>query len=241
MELPGGIARVNPFLFYHCKNLKDVKISNGTVDICNASFAGCDSLVSLTIPSSLKSVWANVFLDDATLSDIYYEGTQQQWEGIAKNADFKNIAARATVHFECRDKFANTLAEQKTNEKICISLKIGNSELTVNGQSFKMDTSPVITDNTTMLPIRMVAEALGATVEWNDSTQTVIIHDNNTYISIPVLSSVATVNNTKIVDVGVSTFIQNGRTYVPVRFVSEALGADVDWNGETETVTITKQ
>ena len=241
VELPGGMARVQPFLFYHCKKLKDVKISSGTIDICNASFTGCSSIVSLTIPSSLRSVWANVFLDDATLSDIYYEGTQQQWDGIAKNADFKKIADRATIHFECRDKFAETQAEQKTNEKTCISLRIGDSELTVNGQSVTMDVSPVIADNTTMLPIRMVAEALGATVEWGSAAQTVIIHDNNTNISIPLLSSVATVNNTKSVDIGVKTFIRNGRTYVPVRFVSEALGADVDWNGETKTVTITKR
>ena len=90
-----------------------------------------------------------------------------------------------------------------------------------------------------MLPIRFVAEALGATVEWDATNYTVIIRGNNVNLKIPVGSTTATVNETsKALDA--PAYIENGRTYTPLRFIAEALNATVDWNSTSQTVTITK-
>ena len=78
---------------------------------------------------------------------------------------------------------------------------------------------------------------MDATVSWDGSTQTVTIIKGITTIEIKIGSNVAYINSEeKTLDS--PAFIENDRTYVPVRFISEAFGAKVEWDAETQTVTI---
>ena len=90
-----------------------------------------------------------------------------------------------------------------------------------------------------MLPIRFVAELLGATVDWDSKSNTVIIKGNGIDIKIPVGAKKATVNG-KSKELDAPAYVENGRTFTPLRFISEALGAIVEWNGNTQAVKITK-
>ena len=90
-----------------------------------------------------------------------------------------------------------------------------------------------------MLPIRFIAEALGAKVKWNESQRSVIIEKDDIKIVIYIDSDKAIVNN-KTVTLDSPAFIENDRTYLPLRFVSENLGADVEWIEKTQEVIITK-
>ncbi len=122
-----------------------------------------------------------------------------------------------------------------------ISLTIGNTTATLNGENVECDAAPIIRNGRTMLPIRFIAEALGADVSWTEQTKTVSVKKFNFSISLFVggFSAEVTKNGrVEQVELDSPSFIENGRTYLPVRFVSENLGAKVDWNGDTQTVTI---
>ncbi|MBQ9134406.1 MAG: exo-alpha-sialidase [Clostridia bacterium] len=120
-----------------------------------------------------------------------------------------------------------------------LKMTVGKTEYTVNGEKKTMDVAPIIRNSRTMLPVRYVAEALGATVVWDGDTSTATITTAGTSLKITVGASEAVVNG-QAVQLDSPAFIENSRTYMPVRFVAETLGATVAWDGTTSTATITK-
>jgi len=107
----------------------------------------------------------------------------------------------------------------------------------VDGKYMEFDVPPTIEEGRVLLPLRMVFEALGASVEWIDSTKTVKGQLGSTTLSLQIGSKTAIVNG-KEVSLDVPGKIVNGRTLVPVRFVSESFGADVGWDPDTKTVYV---
>lgn len=89
-----------------------------------------------------------------------------------------------------------------------------------------------------MVPLRAIFEAFNASIKWNQKTQTVTATKDDTTIMLKIGSKTATINN-KAVTLDVPGQNLKGRTMVPTRFVSEALGHDVGWNPSTKVVTIT--
>ncbi len=121
-----------------------------------------------------------------------------------------------------------------------ITLTIGSQAANVFGKTRINDAAPIITEEgRTMLPIRFIAEALGATVEWNEETQTVTIMKDGVRVEILISADYAYINGKKV-NLDAPAFIQNGRTYLPLRFVAEALGADVNWDAATRQIVILK-
>ena len=90
----------------------------------------------------------------------------------------------------------------------------------------------------TMLPARFVAESLGATVTWDEASRKVIIAKNSLLIEITIDSDTALVNG-RITPLDSPAFIENDRTYMPLRFIVENLGATVIWDKSEQKVTIT--
>lgn len=127
----------------------------------------------------------------------------------------------------------------KDDGKNKIVLTIGKKDALVFGETRENDVAPKIVNNRTMLPIRFIAEALGAKVEWVGETQTVKVTADGINISLVIGNEFATVNGEKI-ELDSPSFVENDRTYLPIRFVSEKLGAKVEWEEKTQTVTITK-
>ena len=104
------------------------------------------------------------------------------------------------------------------------------------------DVAPKIVNDRTMLPARFIAENLGATVEWDGEKQLVTITGKNekqedVTILITIGSDYAKVNG-EDVKLDSPAFVENDRTYTPIRFISENLGATVEWNETEQTVTI---
>lgn len=110
----------------------------------------------------------------------------------------------------------------------------------LNGQQLSFDVPPTIESGRTLVPLRTIFEAMGATVNWNAASSTVTATKGSSTITLPVGSRAATVNG-KNVSLDVPAKIVNSRTLVPLRFVSESLGAQVDWNNTERLVTITAQ
>lgn len=107
----------------------------------------------------------------------------------------------------------------------------------LNGKTIKSDVEPRIINGRTVVPLRAIFEALGAQVEWNDKIKTVIARKNSDVIAIKVGSTTAFLNS-KAIELDVPATISDGRTLVPIRFVSESFGYDVKWNDASRTVSI---
>ncbi|MCL2372655.1 MAG: endo-1,4-beta-xylanase [Defluviitaleaceae bacterium] len=113
-----------------------------------------------------------------------------------------------------------------------LTLQIGSLTFTRQGAQMTSDAAPFIDPETdrTMLPLRIVAEGLGAEVDWDGATRTVTILQGATTLNMVVDVPLAG-------DMGTPVII-DGRTFVPARYVAEMLGATVEWDATTQTVTI---
>lgn len=120
-----------------------------------------------------------------------------------------------------------------------IILAIGKKEASVFGEIKTNDVAPIIRNDRTMLPTRFIAEAIGAEVEWDNITRTVTITKDNTEIIITIDSETAIVNGEPIT-LDSPAFIENDRTYTPLRFIVESLGSTAEWSADSQTVTIKK-
>ncbi len=107
----------------------------------------------------------------------------------------------------------------------------------LDGSQLAFDSPPVIKQGTTLVPLRAIFEALEATVEWDGATKTVTASKEGTTIRLTIGSTVAYKNGGPV-QLTVPGQLINGRTMVPLRFISEALGAQVSWEGATKTITI---
>lgn len=114
---------------------------------------------------------------------------------------------------------------------------LGFDSVFSNVADFKFDTPPIIKDGRTLVPIRAVTEGFGADVNYKDSTRTVTITKDGVTISFAVGSNDATVNGSAV-SLDTQADITNNRTYVPLRFVLEALKLDVQWDAKTRTIEI---
>nr|WP_062495944.1 copper amine oxidase N-terminal domain-containing protein [Paenibacillus sp. 32O-W] len=90
-----------------------------------------------------------------------------------------------------------------------------------------------------MVPMRGVFEALNAQIKWDGATQTVTATKGDTTIKLTIGNNYAYVNGQKVA-LTTEAIIVNGSTMVPLRFVAEALGAKVAWDGATKTAVITQ-
>lgn len=110
-------------------------------------------------------------------------------------------------------------------------------KLFVGGKQVVSDVPPQSVDGRTMLPLRAAFEAIGATVDWDNETQTVTAKKGKTEIKLTIGSKVMLVNGVeKALDV--AAYIEDGRTMVPVRACSEAFGLLVDWLPGANTVKV---
>ena len=128
----------------------------------------------------------------------------------------------------------------------CQSLVFADSEISVilDGEQLQFDVQPQLINDRTMVPMRAIFEALGCSVDWVEENQLIIAVKGELIISMMIDKVNMPVQNVvtgegKIVKLDSPPVIVDDRTLVPVRAVSEALGADVDWVEDTNTVIIT--
>ena len=116
------------------------------------------------------------------------------------------------------------------SESSIIRLTIGETHYTVNGVARQRDVAPFIQDGRTMVPLALIAEALGATTDWDGNTQTVTIGQDGQNISLVIGESLPNNMGTPI--------IRDGRTFVPVAYIAQELGSQTRWDGNAQAVYI---
>ncbi|WP_167577837.1 SpoIID/LytB domain-containing protein [Ammoniphilus sp. YIM 78166] len=107
----------------------------------------------------------------------------------------------------------------------------------VNNEVQTYDIAPYIEEGRTMVPLRGIFEALGSDVVWDQRTKTVTAFKGATIVQLQIGSKVAQVNSKKV-SLDAPARNKNGRTMVPLRFISEALGAIVEWDAQSRTVFV---
>lgn len=107
----------------------------------------------------------------------------------------------------------------------------------VEGQEIQFDQHPIIVNDFTLVPLRNIFEALGAEVNWDVSKKEVTAKKDSVFTTLKVGSKHASKNGLTV-SLDVEPRIVNGRTLVPLRFVSETLGSTVTWDGKTRTIDI---
>lgn len=156
---------------------------------------------------------------------------------IVGDSDYSNTVAITT-------EAETTVTPPPEEADVEMRFYINQTNYYINDIRTTMDAAPVILNDRTLLPVRYVAEPLGAVVSWNGDERKVTITTASKIIELWIDNNVARVN-------GVSTFIDPansdvkpvilppGRTMLPLRFIAENLGCDVGWNGPLQEVTVT--
>lgn len=107
----------------------------------------------------------------------------------------------------------------------------------VDGEQVLFDQPPVSQGGRLLVPLRGIFEKMGAVVEWNGATRTVRAARGATLVELQIGSRIARVDG-RAMTLDVPAMVMGGRTLVPLRFISEALGATVDYRAESRTVLI---
>jgi hypothetical protein len=174
-----------------------------------------------------------VFIDS---NEMFFDGQTYSYNANLIDGDNQFIIKAVDA---AGNEAIETLLIKKVNEKK-ITLQIGSNLATVGSETVEIESPPVIEKAFTLVPLRFIAEAFGATLDYNSALQIINISYKATSISLQVGSTIAFVDNVrKEKDLEIAPVIVNGRTFVPIRFISETFGATVDWDGATKTITIT--
>jgi len=150
-----------------------------------------------------------------------------------KNSHFRKITVVAMCAF-----LLCTLSGTPT-PVINVQAQTSNSPIPIyiQGQKKSFDSPPILRDGRVFLPIRYISEYFGAQVTWEDQTKTVTVKQGSKTISLQIGNSIAQIDG-KGVSLDVPAFINGARTYVPLRFIGEALGRYVDWDQTERAVYI---
>lgn len=114
----------------------------------------------------------------------------------------------------------------------------------VNGHFLESDQPPILFEDRVFVPVRVIAENLGAKVGYNKEDMTVSIERGNTSIKLSIGDDMAWISNEKKAGpalLNAAPFLKNNRTYLPLRAISELFGMHVDWNGAKRAVYINEE
>jgi hypothetical protein len=120
--------------------------------------------------------------------------------------------------------------------QIDIHLPINELNVTVNGTEVALEVPSRIVNDRTMVPVSFLTRQMGFPVRWDELTRQVYIGEQEEIV-LTIDSSTALMDG-ELFELDAPAMIENGRTLVPLSFISRALGADVEWNGDTRSVTV---
>ena len=130
-------------------------------------------------------------------------------------------------------------AEASENGKVEIAFKLGDNILTINGKPVEVETPYAVGVGVTLVPVRVITEAFGANVGWDNATKSIPIEYEGVKILLQIGNPIAEVNGTPEALLAPPE-ISGQSTMVPLRFISETFGAVVGYDNATGSVTVTK-
>ncbi len=180
------------------------------------------------------SGWAPVTVDlgpyqlkyPVTLRQIYVASPAPGQEERASMGQM----AFDNIYFEYEG--STTMMVKKT-----IKLAVNRKSLTVNDKTIELDQAPILEKGTTLVPVRFIIDAMGGTVDWEGTTQKVTLYREGKRIELWIGNADLNVNG-QIATSLLPPRIQNQRTMVPLRVISEQMGWEVSWDQATKSITL---
>ena len=99
ITIPSSVKSIGQAAFYDCRSLTEITIPDGVSSIEYGTFASCAALKKITIPASVKVISSGAFMFSGKLEDVYYTGTQEQWENVSIGGVDNEYLQKATVHY----------------------------------------------------------------------------------------------------------------------------------------------
>ncbi|QOR36398.1 N-acetylmuramoyl-L-alanine amidase [Clostridium sp. 'deep sea'] len=118
-----------------------------------------------------------------------------------------------------------------------IAFAVNDISLYIDGEKLGNEFKPVLVNNKSIAPIRIITEKLGSQIKWNGENRTVTIFNGSSKIVLTIDKNTVT-RDSQTFTLDVAPQIINNRTYVPLRFVSEILGYEVKWTGSARRIDI---
>ena len=154
-------------------------------------------------------------------------------------ADEEEITEPITISEENDD--ISSIAEPAETESVNITpymiLKIGEKNIFSNSTSSEIDVAPYIVDETVMVPLRAIFEALGAVISWDADTRTIFAVKGNSVVVMQVGQDVMFVNGEKL-DIEYPSIIVDSRTMIPLSAVSKAFECNVNYDAANGAITL---
>lgn len=127
-------------------------------------------------------------------------------------------------------------ADTATSGSIDVRLKVGQENITVNGSASTIE-KPYVVNGTTMIPLSIITNSFGATLQWDNQTQTIELSAGAKTVTLKIGDKNAKLNGKPLV-LAVAPELKNGKTMVPITLVSQFLGASVNENKQTGEISI---
>lgn len=157
----------------------------------------------------------------------------QDERAVTGEIAFDNVTFEyATNHAADGSNAAGAPASSRT-----VVLTIGKKTIQIDGKTVAIDQAPVLENNTTMVPVRFVAEALGARVEWLGDRRLVRVYGNGRFVQLGIGDPIASAGGV-VVRTAAPPKLSGGRTMVPLRLIAEAMGWRVDWEPTGRSVVL---
>lgn len=152
--------------------------------------------------------------------------------------EYNRLAARQEALDREIASIAKKINELKQQVKAEVRLVLGQKTAYIGGAPYELEVAPYLSGGgTTMIPFRFVGEALGANVSWESSTRSVNFYLEHNSLRLQIDSTRAVYNGREIT-LETPPRLVRGTTVVPLRVVSELLGAEVKWDQATKTITV---
>ena len=227
----------------------EVEVKDESTEASTITISGLELYLDRTLPVGGYAL-KNVMPEDEDKTNILWENsTDKKGEDDKDSYEYvpeANQASNGLFKYKavtCNDKYVEVVTsgrdqdDSTTNRKIVIT--IGATTMAVGTETITLDTPAYINaENYTELPLRAVSEAFGATVGWDDPSNTVTIMMGQRIVSMTIGSKTMYINGTPV-QMNTAPEITNERTFVPVRDLANALGiSKIDWNEASQTVTL---
>lgn len=161
---------------------------------------------------------------DNNLNEVYCHTVEKS--GYEGNIDFLAKEGIMRLYYQLPTRSYGFLMFEDSGVKVKVDDTLLN-----------FDVLPVIQNGRTLVPMRAIFEALGASVEWNGETQSITAKNKDVTIQMQIGNNTLTKNGQSS-QIDVSPQLIDGRTMVPVRAISDCFNVLVDWNGYTQTVSL---
>ena len=203
-----------------------------------------------TEPSVMEISGLKMYLDrtlpngEYKLESVYTGNGETLWQNSSDNKeDYDKNGVFEYEPVTVSDDYVNVVTSGRDNDDSTVvkEIKIGVGEEKIKSgmNLIALDAPAYINEEGyTMLPLRAVSEALDANVSWDDATKSITVMRGQRVVSFSVGSRNMYINGT-VVPMNTSVEIKDGRAFIPVRDIANALSiSKIDWNEETKTVTL---